>query len=309
MIFAPRNGNGMRRLSITAVALFALTALIGPSCLDQDYIDPAAQLAADIQAIDNHLTSSGITAMKDKSGIRLQILSLGTAGFPPRPNQQVRVKYKGTLLSGSVFEESTIENNVGIFILGWQRALPMLPEGTKAIIYVPSGLAYGKTAIGPIPANSNLAFEVEMLDVIVSAAEALTAQNDIAAIDEYLTDNEIQAIADTTGVRYTITTEGTGDKPSWYSKVKFSYTGRLLSNGNEIATGTADRSDVSDSFLVDYINGIKVALTKLSKGGKGTFYIPSGLAFGANEAGTGTGAIPANSNVVYEIELLEIYPD
>jgi FKBP-type peptidyl-prolyl cis-trans isomerase len=308
IIFAPRNGNGMIRLSFTALVLIALMALIGQSCLDTgENIDPATRMASDIQEIDNYLTNHGLTAIEDKSGIRLQVTSVGAGGFPPRPDQQVKIKYKGTLLSGTVFEQSTIQSSVNGFILGWQRALPMLPKGSKATVYIPSGLAYGGRAVGPIPANSNLIFEIEMQEVVVSAAEALQAQNDITAIDAYLADNSIQAIIDTTGIRYTITSEGIGNKPTWYSKVKFAYTGKLLSNGSEIATGTADRSDLVDSFLVDYLNGIKVALMKLSKGGKGTFYIPSGLAFGAN--GSGGGSIPANANVVYEIELLEIYPD
>jgi FKBP-type peptidyl-prolyl cis-trans isomerase FkpA len=55
---------------------------------------------------------------------------------------------------------------------------------------------------------------------------------------------------------------------------------------------------------VDYINGIKVALMKIGVGGKITVYIPSGLAFGPVD--NSASALPANSNVIYEVELLEI---
>jgi len=56
--------------------------------------------------------------------------------------------------------------------------------------------------------------------------------------------------------------------------------------------------------MVDYMNGIRVGLSKIAAGGKITVYIPSGLAFGPNE-NTGS-SLPANSIVIYDIELTEL---
>jgi FKBP-type peptidyl-prolyl cis-trans isomerase len=145
-----------------------------------------------------------------------------------------------------------------------------------------------------------------MKDVIVSATEKLKAASDVSAIDKYLRDNSITAVSDTTGVRYVITQEGTGAQPGWYSKVKFNYTGRVLATGEQFATGTAEPSTVTDSWTVDYIHGVKLGLLKLRVGGKGTFYIPSGLGFGANA--NGSAPVPAHANLIYEIELVEIVP-
>ena len=40
----------------------------------------------------------------------------------------------------------------------------LMNKGAKATLYIPSGLAYGNQAIGDIPANSNLIFEVTLVD-------------------------------------------------------------------------------------------------------------------------------------------------
>lgn len=295
----------MRSLNWVISVCLTCVLLSSVSCLDKG-VDPDVQFQDDLDAIDAHLANNSITAYKDPSGIRLAVNTLGTAGLPPRRDQQAKVKYKGMLLDGTVFEENVITNYVGNFITGWQRGLTMLPKGTSATIYIPSALGYGTQAVGPIPANSILIFEVEMQDVILSAGEKLRAPTDITAIDNYLTENNITAVADTTGVRYVITQTGTGDAPGWYSKVKFNYTGKLM-NGTEFFTGTSEPNSAFDSRVVDYIHGISIALSKLSPGGKGTFYIPSGLAFGPNDQSTAP--VPANSNVIYEIELTEIVPE
>jgi FKBP-type peptidyl-prolyl cis-trans isomerase len=49
---------------------------------------------------------------------------------------------------------------------------------------------------------------------------------------------------------------------------------------------------------------LKIGLSKIGVGGKITVYIPSGLAFGSTE--NSQSGIPANSNIYYTIELLEI---
>jgi FKBP-type peptidyl-prolyl cis-trans isomerase len=44
--------------------------------------------------------------------------------------------------------------------------MKLLPEGSTAVLYIPSALAYGKFGTSGIPGNSNLIFEVELVDVI-----------------------------------------------------------------------------------------------------------------------------------------------
>ena len=51
-------------------------------------------------------------------------------------------------------------------ILGWQEALQMMKEGDKWRLIVPPELGYGKEGVGPIPGNTTLIFEVELIKVL-----------------------------------------------------------------------------------------------------------------------------------------------
>ena len=156
------------------IYVFFLLVLVLAGCSSTDIIDPNKQLDADTAAIDQYLTDHGITdVIVHSSGLRYQLIKEGT-GTKPEVYHYVRVKYKGMLMDEemTVFDESpTTDPPYSTFqlsgvIQGWQIGLKLLPEGSKAVLYIPSSLAYGKTATSKIPANSNLIFEVELLDVI-----------------------------------------------------------------------------------------------------------------------------------------------
>jgi FKBP-type peptidyl-prolyl cis-trans isomerase FkpA len=124
-----------------------------------------SQLTADIEAIDNYLAANSITATEDISGIRFIIKETGS-GDTPCLESNIKVTYTGVLMSNS----TEFDSNSGItfkldnLIAGWQIAFLKFNRGTKATLYIPSGLAYGSVANGGIPANSNLIFFVELID-------------------------------------------------------------------------------------------------------------------------------------------------
>ncbi len=281
--------------------------LLFSACLDRtEVVDSALQMEEDLAVIDNFLSQNNINAIKDKSGVRYEIQTLGTGGFPPKTDQQIKINYVGKFLGGNTFDEGGIATElVNKFISGFQLAITTWPAGTKGRMWVPSPLGYGDQQVGTIPPNSILVFEVELQQVIPTNAEKARLTADIATIDKYLSDRKISAIADTTGVRYVITNAGTGAHPTWFTKVRFSYNGKLLTSGNEFFSGTSQPTDTFDSRVVDFIHGIKVGLSKVGTGGKITVYVPSGLAFGPYE--NTASSVPANSIVIYDIEVQEIY--
>jgi FKBP-type peptidyl-prolyl cis-trans isomerase FkpA len=125
------------------------------------------QLAKDTVAIDQYLAEQKIAATKTPEGVRYVITKLGK-GEKPNLSQQIRFSYKGTLLDGSVFDESKqpIVYPLSNLIRGWQIAFPNFPVGTKATLYIPSTLGYGPQGSPPtIPANANLIFEVELVGI------------------------------------------------------------------------------------------------------------------------------------------------
>jgi FKBP-type peptidyl-prolyl cis-trans isomerase FkpA len=124
------------------------------------------QLTLDIQAIDAYLDANSKIAIEDPSGLRYIVTETGT-GETPCLESVVRFKYTGVLMSNSqVFDENSTGVNYRLsgLIAGWRIAFLNFNIGTKATLYIPSGLAYGNKANNGIPANSNLIFFVELVD-------------------------------------------------------------------------------------------------------------------------------------------------
>ena len=86
------------------------------------------------------------------------------SGGSPNLQSNVKVKYKGYLLDGNVFDERTETFLLANLIQGWQEGIPLLQKGGKGTFFLPSALGYGPNDVGPIPANSVLIFEIELLD-------------------------------------------------------------------------------------------------------------------------------------------------
>ena len=78
---------------------------------------------------------------------------------------KAKVMYKGTLVDGTVFDQSKqpIEFNIRQVIPGFTEALTLMPIGSKWIVTIPANLAYGANGPGSIGPNSTLIFEMELL--------------------------------------------------------------------------------------------------------------------------------------------------
>jgi FKBP-type peptidyl-prolyl cis-trans isomerase FklB len=104
------------------------------------------------------------------SGLQYKVLAAGK-GKSPNPTDNVTVHYRGTLVDGTEFDSSYKRNKpatfgVGRVIPGWKEALPMMKEGAKWRVFVPSKLAYGERGGGSkIPPGSTLIFEIELISV------------------------------------------------------------------------------------------------------------------------------------------------
>jgi peptidylprolyl isomerase len=84
----------------------------------------------------------------------------------------IHVHYEGFLEDGRKFDSSKDRGNTFSFVLGagrvikgWDEGFAGMKEGGKRTLHIPSHLAYGDRAIGPIPPNSNLIFKVELVQV------------------------------------------------------------------------------------------------------------------------------------------------
>lgn len=105
------------------------------------------------------------------SGLGVLERVVGT-GATATKGKTVTVHYVGTLKDGTIFDSSRARNTPFRFLLGrskvidgWEEGIDGMKVGGKRKLVVPPGLAYGKKAIGKIPPNSTLTFEVELLKV------------------------------------------------------------------------------------------------------------------------------------------------
>ncbi|HWI91039.1 MAG TPA: FKBP-type peptidyl-prolyl cis-trans isomerase [Flavisolibacter sp.] len=123
--------------------------------------------ASEIQAVQDYLTSQGITnAQQHCSGMYYVIENAGT-GKQPSPCDAVDVNYVGKLTNGSQFDAGTnYRNYLTSLIRGWANAIPLIKEGGTIHLYIPPSLGYGSQANGPIPANSVLVFDVTLNAVL-----------------------------------------------------------------------------------------------------------------------------------------------
>ncbi|MCY7274416.1 MAG: FKBP-type peptidyl-prolyl cis-trans isomerase [Phormidesmis sp. CAN_BIN44] len=108
------------------------------------------------------VTESGLQYVDDVDG----------TGDSPKKGQTVTVHYTGTLTDGTKFDSSRdrgqpfeFKIGVGQVIKGWDEGVGTMKVGGRRQLTIPPGLGYGARGIGPIPPNSTLLFDVELLKV------------------------------------------------------------------------------------------------------------------------------------------------
>ncbi|MFN5695896.1 MAG: FKBP-type peptidyl-prolyl cis-trans isomerase, partial [Cyanobacteriota bacterium] len=104
---------------------------------------------------------------------------IGT-GRQAQPGLRLFVDYRGRLEDGTVFDASfSVQNGLvtykgqpfsftlgaGQVIEGWEAGLEGMREGGTRVLTIPAALGYGDRAVGKIPPNSTLVFEVSLLSV------------------------------------------------------------------------------------------------------------------------------------------------
>ena len=102
------------------------------------------------------------------SGLPYKVIQPGQGGVHPTATDVALVNYTGRLIDGTVFDASKQPTPMPLssVLPGFAEALKLMPKGSKYRFWLPAKLGYGDHANGPIPANSELVFDVEMIDFI-----------------------------------------------------------------------------------------------------------------------------------------------
>ncbi len=105
------------------------------------------------------------------TNLEMKDLATGT-GEVAVSGKEVTVHYTGVFTDGKKFDSSrdrgipfTFKLGAGMVIKGWDVGVEGMKVGGKRLLIIPPEFAYGPNDYGPIPGNSTLIFEVELLEV------------------------------------------------------------------------------------------------------------------------------------------------
>ena len=147
--------------------LMAFEAKVRKEAEDKQKKDAAEAVTKGATYLAENAKKAGVTTTA--SGLQYQVIKEGT-GAKPVATDTVKVHYEGKLVDGTVFDSSIKRGEPVSFplnqvIAGWTEGVQLMTVGSKYKIVIPANLAYGEQGGGPIPANSVLTFEVELLEI------------------------------------------------------------------------------------------------------------------------------------------------
>lgn len=108
------------------------------------------------------------------SGLQYKVITEGK-GKRPKATDKVLVNYRGTLIDGTVFDDSSkhevhplsmpVSGSRNNIPAGWTEALQLMKEGSKWQIFIPSNLAFGEQTFASFGQNVALIFDVELISI------------------------------------------------------------------------------------------------------------------------------------------------
>ncbi|HTE29670.1 MAG TPA: FKBP-type peptidyl-prolyl cis-trans isomerase [Chryseolinea sp.] len=138
------------------------------------------------------------------------------------------------------------------------------------------------------------AFQVTLMDRL----KTKQVSKDADLINKFLSEKNIKAEKDTSGIMYVMHKSKGGPKPTVESCVEVSYKGSFLADGQ-----TFDQNPKMAFPLNRVILGWQRAIPLMGVGDSATFYIPSTLAYGPQGQ---PGAIPPNAILIFDVALLKV---
>lgn len=167
-----RNGQIKGKLSV--LGTFA-TQELAKADMDKEI---EQQKNREVASLQQYLDKKGIKAQRTKNGAFVEITNPGDPNLKADSGKLAMVMYRGYLQDGEKVFDTNMDTSKGHtdpipvvvgahrVIEGWDEALPYFGKGSKGKIYIPSSLGYGMRGAGAdIPANANLVFDIEVVDV------------------------------------------------------------------------------------------------------------------------------------------------
>jgi FKBP-type peptidyl-prolyl cis-trans isomerase FkpA len=131
-----------------------------------------------------------------------------------------------------------------------------------------------------------------------TSCNSVSPSAELSTMQSYAASHGVSATQHTSGLLYQITNQGSGATPNLGSLISVRYTGQLLD-------GTVFDSRTGTPLVLGLgglIQGWQIGLQLIQKGGTIKMIIPSALAYGCQ----GSGPVPANAIVYFEVELVDV---
>ncbi len=126
------------------------------------------QIQMDTLAIQKYCKENRIKAKRTRDGVYYTVKK-SAEGITLQPGDTAMTFYTGKLLDGTVFDSNVGKQPFPVVVAvtqvirGWHSGLMALKKGEKGTLIIPSSLAYGERGQGPIPPNSILVFDIEVV--------------------------------------------------------------------------------------------------------------------------------------------------
>lgn len=267
------------------------------------------------RALAEYIVENQITVTPEPSGAYIIPLEKGKGRCPVK-GEKVELDFSASLLNGqsvgTTFDSPDKFSFVlgeGYTIQGWEEIVPKMHLGERVLAIIPYDLAYGEHSVGSIPAYSNLVYDIKLLKITTAkelqdeaekAMKALKADSE-KAFFEYLKVNDITEYT-ASGLFFNklVTTEGEKPQDGQIARIKFdaSYLdGTPLGSSEQLG-------EYYDVVMGQgkVLKGLEEGIGMMRVGEKARFVLPYTLAYGANPYGN----IPAYSNLVFDVELLDV---
>jgi peptidylprolyl isomerase len=233
------------------------------------------------------------------SGLKYMVVKENKAGEQAVAGTNVTANYSAYLKDGKMFDSSIDRGQPlkstagkGKLFPGLDEAFLMMREGEKMRFIIPSKLAFGEKGSGPIPANADIIFDLELLDV---QKVIPPVQYDIKGLEAKKTASGL--------TYYEVKRSGSTKKAESGKTVKVHYSGYL-------ADGTMFDSSVERGEPIEFplgqgmvIQGWEEGIALMNVGDKLRLIIPYLLAYG--EAGRPP-MIPAKADLIFDVELIDV---
>ncbi len=267
------------------------------------------------KAFSDYIVANNIKVKPEASGVYIIPMEKGKGRCPVK-GEKVELDFSAYLLDGhsvgSTFESPDKFSFVlgeGYTFKGWEEIVPKMHLGERVKAIIPFDMAYGEHSVGEIPSYANLVYEIKLLKITTvaelqaekeKAMQALKAASEEAFLDYLKANNITEKTASGLYFSKLLTTSGAKPQEGQTARIKF-----VASYLNGTPLGDSDQLGDYYELVVGQgkvLKGLEEGVGMMRVGEKTRFVLPYPLAYGTEAFGN----IPAYSNLVFDVELLDV---